>query len=103
MFNVRVEPALEDAIVKAAERAGLRKSVWAREVLLAAASGLFDPMLVRSEGGTVSPHPARFLALQAGEAYRAQQAGTCVHPPTALKELPFTDVCGLCGTVIRNR
>lgn len=102
MFNCRVEPELLAAIEKAAAEHGIRKSVWAREVLAAAASGLFDPMAVRGDG-QVSPHPARFLALQAGEASRAKANGDCVHPVTAIKELPFTDLCGVCGVVVRTR
>lgn len=110
MFNVRVERDLEDAIEKAAADAGLRKSVWAREVLAVVALGGV-PLSSLSQlvtgldrpAGTPGPHPARFIALQSSQRLRYARSGACIHPPQALRVLPFTDVCGLCGTVVRQK
>ncbi len=93
MFNVRVDDDLRAAIDKAAEAEGVSTSQWAREVLALAARGI----------DSQQPHPQRFLALQASQMRRASVNGDCQHPKTAIRELPFTDVCGVCGVVVRTR
>lgn len=107
LFNFRVDDDLNTAIEEAADGAGIKKSVWAREVLGAVALGgvtlvqLAD--LIEGNGtGALSPHPARFLTLQGqtGRRYATEQA--CLHPVTAYKRLPFTVICGLCGGVVKR-
>lgn len=103
MFNVRIEDELWETIDKAAADVGVTRSVWAREVLAAAAYGLIRLTDVQRDATLPGPHPARFLALQATQAARADTDGACVHPPGAIRELPFTDVCSLCSAVVRVR
>lgn len=108
LFNVRVDETLLDAIEEAAGSAGLRKSVWAREVLGAVALGGVTLDMLRQLVDTIgleptSPHPARYLPLQ-GQTGRSEKAqARCKHPVTAIKRLPFTDVCGLCGATVKRR
>ena len=107
LFNFRVDDDLEEAIKEAAEAAGVKRSVWAREVLGAVAIGgvtlheLADIVEARGTGGG-SPHPERFLALQGqvGRRHAVEQA--CIHPVTGRKRLPFTIVCGVCGGVVKR-
>ena len=110
MFNVRVDDTLGDAIDDAAEAGGITRSVWAREVLGSVALGgvtledLRRLVSAHSNGGVVpSPHPARTLVLQGQIGRRNQIQAGCLHPATAIKHLPFTDVCGLCGETVRHR
>lgn len=108
MFNVRVDVELFDAIEDAAAREGVTKSVWAREVMGAVAIG---GVTLRDLGGimdgrkvvNVSPHPARQIVLGGVTGRTEKVAEGCAHPLSAVKQLPFTDVCGLCGYVLRRR
>lgn len=107
MFNVRVDDTLLDAIEDAAERVGLRKSVWAREVLGAVALGgvTLDDLTVlvqQRNGSGTSPHPERYLAVQSLQGRTDRVVKACTHPLTARQQLPFTIVCGLCGTVVKR-
>ena len=108
MFNFRVDADLFDQIEDAAKAAGLTKSVWSREVLASVASGgvTLDQLrdLVKQSGvELVSPHPARYLPLQ-GQTGRSEKVqAKCLHPTTAIKQLPFTDVCGICGATVKDR
>jgi hypothetical protein len=110
MMNFRAEETLADAVDVAAEKAGVSRSVWLREVVAMVAFGLVDLSAVTAgttpddrPSGTPSPHPARFLALQAASRTTVTVDESCKHPVTAKKSLPFTDVCGLCGAVLRQR
>lgn len=107
LFNFRVDDDLDEAIKGAAEAAGLKRSVWAREVLGAVAIGgvTMDELadLVESRGlSGQSPHPERFLALQGqvGRRYAAEQA--CLHPVSGHKRMAFTVICGVCGGVVKR-
>lgn len=108
MFNVRVDETLGDAIDAAAEGSGLKKSVWAREVLGAVALGgvtlddLTRIVAERGVGAGLTPHPARYLALGHLQGRREPVVRGCVHPETARKHLPFSVVCGLCGEVLKK-
>jgi hypothetical protein len=107
MFNVRVDDTLLDAIEASAASVGLKKSVWAREVLGAVALGgvTLDDLtaLVASRNGSeVSPHPARYLAVQKIQGRTDVAARGCKHPVTARQRLPFTEVCGVCKTVVKR-
>lgn len=107
LFNVRVDDDLEDAIIAAANAMGVKKSVWAREVLGAVALGgvTMDELaeLVRLKGlQGESPHPDRFLTIQAQTARRRTLGANCIHPLTARKQMPFTVVCGLCGETVKR-
>ena len=92
MLNVRVEPDLAAAIESAATAAGVSRSVWMREVLAASANANGEA------------HPPRALALQAsreiGHLHPDRQE--CRHPKTARRKLPFSEVCGICGTTTRQ-
>lgn len=105
MFNVRLEFELFDAIDKAAEDAGVTRSVWAREVLASVALGGVTLEQLRDlvQGQGQSPHPGRYLPLQGRIGRSERLQASCIHPPTAVTQLPFTDVCGLCGKVLRRR
>lgn len=109
MFNVRLEAEMVDAIEAAAKAAGLRKSPWAREVLAVVALGgvsLEDLRTLLDERGVtggVSPHPVRNLMLQGQTGRKDQAVSGCLHPPTAITKMPFTDVCSLCGATVRKR
>ena len=107
MFNFRVDDDLDDAIVAAAKKLGVNRSVWAREILGAVALGgvtMEDlTLLVEAKGNAgESPHPERFLTLQAqiGRKYAATQK--CIHPVTGRKRMPFTIICGVCGDVVKR-
>ena len=107
LFNVRVDDELEDAIIACAEAMGVKKSVWAREVLGAVALGGVTmeqlTLLVAANGESAqSPHPERFLTLQAQTARRELLSKTCLHPLTARKRMPFTVLCGVCGEVVKR-
>lgn len=109
LFNVRVTPELFDAIEDAAAAEGLRKSVWAREVLGAIAMGGVTLAQLRAlldadpASVGVTPHPSRYLALQGQNARSDKLQAQCSHPSTAVRKLPFTDVCGVCGATLRRR
>lgn len=47
------------------------------------------------------PAPEERLDVAAGELRRFVQG--CQHPPTAITVLPFSDVCRVCGQIVRNR
>jgi hypothetical protein len=49
-----------------------------------------------------SPHPDRFLTIQAQTARRETMSRGCAHPLTARKRMPFTVVCGSCGVVVKR-
>jgi hypothetical protein len=107
LFNVRVDDELEDAIIRCAAEMGVKKSVWAREVLGAVALGGVTmeqlTLLVASNGEQAqSPHPERFLTLQAQTARREHLSRSCSHPLPARKQMPFTVVCSLCGDVVKR-
>ena len=107
MFNVRVDESMMDAIEDAAEAAGVRKSVWAREVLAAGALGGVTleelRVIVARQEGSISPHPERYLPLQGQTGRSERRQASCTHPVTAKKQLPFIDVCGLCGATVKVR
>lgn len=89
MLNVRIDADLWEAIEDAASKCGVTRSVWLRE-MLAAAVALPDP------------HPKNALMLQRANEPRRFVQG-CKHPPTAIVMLPFSDVCRVCGQIVRNR
>lgn len=66
-------------------------STWAREKLIEAAV----------PGTPVQPHPQRALALQRGRTLEAETTG-CQHPLPARQKLPFKEICGVCGEVVRR-
>lgn len=105
LFNVRVAAGLLDAIENAAAEAGLKKSVWAREVLAAVAVGgvTLEDLRDLVQVGSVSPHPARYLALQGQSGRSEGRRAVCSHPSTAIQALPFTDLCRLCGATVKHR
>jgi predicted transcriptional regulator len=107
LFNIRVDDDLQDAIDACAKALGVKKSVWAREVLGAVALGGVTmeqlTLLVASNGEQAkSPHPERFLTIQAQTARRELLSKTCSHPLPARKHMPFTVVCSLCGDVVKR-
>lgn len=90
MLNVRVEQDLAEAIDRAAEDHGVSRSMWMREVLAKAVVGVEEP------------HPARTLALQKQRRLQVEERTHCTHPPGARKQLPFSEVCTLCGVTVRE-
>jgi hypothetical protein len=106
MFNFRVDDDMDIAIEESAGAAGLKKSVWAREVLGAVALGgvtleqLADLVQANGKQGE-SPHPERFLTVQ-GQVGRKDRNPDCIHPLTARKRMPFTIICGICKTVVKH-
>lgn len=107
VFNFRIDDDLDDAITATVEREGLRKSMWAREVLGAVALGgvTLDQLreLVEANGRRdQKPHPARF-SVQPIQPRQETGLGRCRHPKTAIKNLVFTDVCTVCDQVVRQR
>lgn len=106
MFNFRVDDDLDDAIQECADGMGVKKSVWAREILGAVAYGgvtmeqLADLVAANQMQGN-SPHPVRFLTVQ-GQVGRADRKPDCLHPLTARKRMPFTIICGVCKTVVKR-
>lgn len=107
LFNVRISPDLDEAIVAAHTKEGVTKSLWAREVLGAVALGGVTleelRVLVSRKADVLSPHPVRHLSLQGQTGRKEAAVAVCSHPATAIKRLPFTDLCGLCGTTVRSR
>lgn len=92
MISVRVDDDAAALFDKRADEAGVSRSVWVRESLMAAANP--------SNG--MQAHPARALAVQRGSISTAK-VKDCQHPPQARRDLPFSVVCGVCGDVIRRR
>lgn len=108
LFNMKVDDELAEAIEKAAADSGLRKSVWAREVLASVALGGVTLEQLRElvdRAGLVGadPHPARYLPLQGQTGRSIKKQASCKHPVTAIRQLPFTDVCSLCGATVRRK
>jgi hypothetical protein len=101
MLNVRVEDGVWGLIASAVEASGVSRSDWVREVLVGAASGRLVPGPVSGEGVPVVVHPVRALALQA-RAGRRSGHPTCAHPLTARSQLPFREVCSVCGGTVRR-
>lgn len=89
MLNVRIDADLWEAIEDAATVCGVTRSVWLREMLSVA---------VQLPG----PHPKHALMLQRANEPR-RFVPDCKHPPTAITVLPFSDVCRICGSIVRNR
>lgn len=115
-FNVRVDDKFREQMDRFVKQDGCRTaSQWAREALgvvmllggLEAARLLLDERMHGPHGAPsggpepryLTPHPPRSLALQASTQGFAL-SGECLHPPTALKQLPFTKVCKLCGATV---
>jgi len=102
-FNVRMEPDLREAIDRFVAADGVRNaSVWAREALagVVALGGLEELNRCLGQTGDEMPfvtHPARSLALQASRNKNVELSGDCLHPLTARHDLPFGQVCRLCG------
>lgn len=90
MLNVRIDDDLWDAIEDAAGLCGVTRSAWLREMLGVAVK----------LGG--SPHPQAALMLQTANQPR-MFVPDCVHPATAIVQMPFSDVCRVCGKIVRNR
>lgn len=109
LFNVRVPDGLRDAIDDAAEKEDLTPSVWAREIFAAMTMGgvTLDDLKrlvdAAGRGEVIEPHPKRMLALQGLTGRQERVKAECIHPSTAIKHLPFTDVCGLCSSVVKAR
>lgn len=108
MFNFRVDADLFDLIDDAAQAQGLTRSMWTREVLASVASGgvtleQLRDMVAASGVEQVSPHPARYLPLQGQTGRSTKAQATCLHPKSAIRQLPFTDVCGVCGATVKDR
>lgn len=107
LFNVRLDDDLLDAIEALADAMGVKKSVWAREVLGAVAIGGVTmeqlTALVAANGlAGESPHPERFLTIQSQTARRETMSRACAHPLTARQRMPFTIICGACGEVVKR-
>lgn len=104
-FNVRMEEDLREAISKYRALDGVQNdSVWAREALagVVALGGLQKLRdVLESVEMPFEAHPARSLALQASPLGRSAPTGECTHPPTARRQLPFSVVCGLCGSRVK--
>lgn len=115
LFNVRMEPELHEAIESQAKADEVKsKSVWAREALAGVVrlGGLTKLQTAiedtegrgshstASDSASLSPHPARSLALQA-KPREARSSTECQHPRTARRRLPFLEVCGVCGVTVR--
>lgn len=96
-----------DAIDVAAEKEGLKKSTWGREVLGACAIGgvtLEDlHALVKAKGlADQSPHPGRQLPLQAQPGQMPVELRNCKHPLTARKQLAFSQLCTVCKQTVKR-
>jgi len=65
------------------------RSAWLREMLSVAVQ-------------LPDPHPKHALMLQRANEPRRFVDG-CKHPPTAIVVMPFSDVCRVCGAIVRNR
>lgn len=107
LFNVRVSDELDLAITEAAEAVGVKKSVYAREVLAAVVLGgvtleELRAIVVRNGRQDESPHPERYLSLQIQEGRRTSVEQGCLHPVHARKQLTFTVVCGVCGATVKR-
>ena len=107
LFNFRVSDEMDDAITREAERVGVKKSVYAREIIAAVVLGgvtLAELKTIVDRNGKAdeSPHPERYLTLQIQEGRRASVEQGCLHPVTARKQLTFTVICGLCGATVKR-
>lgn len=91
MMNVRVDDDLWDLIDACASECGVTRSVWLREMLAVAVQ-------LPSE----QPHPKNALMLQRANEPRTFVQG-CKHPLTAIVQMPFSDVCKVCGKVVKHR
>lgn len=107
LFNFRVDDDLLDATEAYADALGVKKSVLAREILGAVILGGVTmeqlTALVAANGRSgETPHPQRFLTIQAQTARRQTLSRGCAHPVTAFKRMPFTIMCGVCGEVVKR-
>lgn len=107
LFNVRLDDDLIDDIEARAAEVGVKKSVWAREVLAACAQGgvtMEDlKKLMELRGTTGSPHPARHLTLQGTTGRIAEGVtGRCIHPRAGRIQLAFSQRCGVCGAELKK-
>jgi hypothetical protein len=107
LFNCRMEDELLDAIEESAQREGLKKSMWAREVMGAVALGgvtlaqLHE--LIKANGlHDQSPHPAKHLTLQGQTGRTEEIARKCAHPLPARRQLAFRQICSLCGQTVKR-
>lgn len=105
-FNVRMDPELREAIDRFVQADGVQNaSVWAREALagVVALGGLesLRKALDGEQEMPFEPHPARSLALQVSRGGKTDLSGDCLHPPTARRDLPFGQVCRLCGVRVK--
>ena len=105
VFTVKMPQELVAAIEGEAERAGMRKSAWVREVLGAVALGGVSMRDIAALAGAqkgVSPHPDRHLPVQMRPGRTDRLRRECQHPVTALVRLPFSVVCRGCGDTGRS-
>lgn len=107
LFNCRMDEDLQDAVEEAAEKEGLKKSAWGREVMAACAYGgvtLEDlAALVEAKGVTgKTVHPERHLALQGQVGRQTDKQARCVHPLPARKRMAFSVICGVCGVTVKR-
>lgn len=107
LLNVRMEDEMQDLIEARADEMGVKKSVWVREILGAVVLGgvtmeQLNALVAANGKQGESPHPERFLTIQAQTARRETMARDCAHPLTARRRMPFTVLCGLCGTVVKR-
>lgn len=107
LFNFRADDELHDAVEAMADQLGVKKSVLAREILGAVVLGgvtMEQLTAIVAENGLSSetPHPQRFLTIQAQTARRQTLSRGCIHPVTAYKRMPFTVICGVCGEVVKR-
>lgn len=91
VLSVRFDDNVLVLIDRAARSMGKSRSTWAREVLVAAATG----------GAEIQPHPARALQIQAKSGGEPVAIG-CTHPLTARKKEPFRETCGVCGREVKK-
>lgn len=108
LFNCRMEDDLLDAIEEAATKAGLKKSMWAREVMGAVALGGVSleqlHELIKANGlHDQSPHPDKHLTLQGQTGRTEEIARKCVHPTPARRQLAFRQICTLCGQTVKRQ
>lgn len=97
-----MEEDLRDALDRYAVVDGVKNaSVWAREALagVVALGGLqeLEKALDADVVQQIEPHPARSLVLQSSGRKKVSLSGECLHPLTARQQLPFGQVCRLCG------
>lgn len=107
LFNFRVSDDLDLAIEESAKAAGVKKSMWAREVLGAVALGgvTLDDLaqLIALRGNSdQSPHPQRQLVLQGSTGRLDEAQRDCVHPVTGRKQLAFSVICSVCGATVKR-